>query len=101
MVIASAGAIPPVVFCRPKCVSRPVDANAQRWHGGIRTHWESEIGVHWVLEVAMGENTNRMWKGAETSERPQLPEKFAHRLASLRLKLMLHGEAGRGWRTTR
>jgi predicted transposase YbfD/YdcC len=40
------------------------DADAQRLNGVIRTHWEIENRVHWVLDVAMAEDTNRTRKGA-------------------------------------
>jgi len=39
------------------------DADAQRLHGVTRTHWEIENRVHGVLDVAMGEDTNRTRKG--------------------------------------
>jgi predicted transposase YbfD/YdcC len=29
----------------------------------IRTHWEIENRVHWVVDVAMGEDVNRTRKG--------------------------------------
>jgi predicted transposase YbfD/YdcC len=39
------------------------DADAKRLNGIIRTHWEIENRVHWVLDVAMAEDTNRTRKG--------------------------------------
>jgi hypothetical protein len=39
------------------------DADAQRLNSVIRTHWEMENRVHWVLDVAMAEDTNRTRKG--------------------------------------
>jgi hypothetical protein len=32
-------------------------------HRVIRTHWEIENRVHWVLDVALGEEVNRTQKG--------------------------------------
>jgi predicted transposase YbfD/YdcC len=40
-----------------------IDADATRLNGVIRTHWEIENRVHWVLDVAMAEDTNRARKG--------------------------------------
>ena len=42
------------------------DAAAKRLNRGIRTHWEIENRVHWVLDVAMGEDSNRARKGEST-----------------------------------
>ena len=39
------------------------DNDAQRLNRVIRTHWEIENRVHWVLDVAMGEDGNRTRKG--------------------------------------
>ena len=39
------------------------DAAAERLNRVIRTHWEIETRVHWVLAVAMGEDSNRTRKG--------------------------------------
>lgn len=39
------------------------DADAKRLNSVIRTHWEIENRVHWVLDVAMAEDTNRTRKG--------------------------------------
>jgi len=32
----------------------------------MRTHWEIENRVHWVLDIAMGEDVNRTRKGTST-----------------------------------
>jgi predicted transposase YbfD/YdcC len=40
------------------------DDDAKRFNRVIRTHWEIENRVHWVLDVAMGEDGNRARKGA-------------------------------------
>ena len=42
---------------------RDTDNAAQRLNRVIRTHWEIENRVHWVLDVAMGEESNRTRKG--------------------------------------
>ncbi len=39
------------------------DNDAKRLNGVIRTPWEIENRVHWVLDVAMGEDTNRTRTG--------------------------------------
>jgi len=39
------------------------DNDAKRLNRVIRTHWEIENRVHWVLDVAMGEDTNRTRSG--------------------------------------
>ena len=39
------------------------DEDAQRLNRVIRTHWEIDNRVHWVLDVAMGEDVNRTRKG--------------------------------------
>lgn len=39
------------------------DTDAHRFNDVIRTHWEIENRVHWVLDVAMAEDTNRARKG--------------------------------------
>jgi predicted transposase YbfD/YdcC len=36
---------------------------AKRLSGVIRTHWEIENRVHWILDVAMGKDTNRTRAG--------------------------------------
>ena len=40
------------------------DDDAKRFNRVIRTHWEIENRVHWVLDVAMGEDGNQARKGA-------------------------------------
>jgi predicted transposase YbfD/YdcC len=52
------------------------DAAAKRFNSVIRTHWEIENRVHWVLEVAMGEDSNRARKG-ESAENLALIRKLA------------------------
>ena len=52
------------------------DDNAKRLNGVIRTHWEIENRVHWVLDVAMGEDTNRTRKG-ESAQNLALIRKLA------------------------
>lgn len=52
------------------------DADAQRLNGIIRTHWEIENRVHWVLDVAMAEDTNRTRKG-ESAQNLALVRKLA------------------------
>jgi predicted transposase YbfD/YdcC len=52
------------------------DNYAQRLHGVIRTHWEIENRVHWVLDVAMGEDINRTRKG-ESAQNLALIRKLA------------------------
>jgi predicted transposase YbfD/YdcC len=52
------------------------DADAQRLNRVIRTHWEIENRVHWVLDVAMGEDTNRTRKG-ESAQNLALIRKLA------------------------
>jgi predicted transposase YbfD/YdcC len=39
------------------------DEDAQRLNRVIRTHWQIENRVHWVVDVAMGEDVNRTRKG--------------------------------------
>jgi predicted transposase YbfD/YdcC len=39
------------------------EADAQRLNRVIRTHGEIENRVHWVVDVAMGEDVNRTRKG--------------------------------------
>jgi len=39
------------------------DAEAKRWHGVLRPHWEMENRGQWVLDVAMAEATNRTRQG--------------------------------------
>ena len=52
------------------------DADAQRLNSVIRTHWEIENRVHWVLDVAMAEDTNRTRKG-ESAQNLALIRKLA------------------------
>jgi predicted transposase YbfD/YdcC len=52
------------------------DADAKRFNGVIRTHWEIENRVHWVLDVAMAEDTNRTRKG-ESAQNLALIRKLA------------------------
>jgi predicted transposase YbfD/YdcC len=52
------------------------DADAKRLNGVIRTHWEIENRVHWVLDVAMAEDTNRTRKG-ESAQNLALIRKLA------------------------
>jgi predicted transposase YbfD/YdcC len=44
-------------------LSGATDEDAQRLNRVIRTHWEIGNRVHWVLDVAMGEDVNRTRKG--------------------------------------
>jgi predicted transposase YbfD/YdcC len=52
------------------------DDNAKRLNRVIRTHWEIENRVHWVLDVAMGEDTNRTRTG-ESAQNLALIRKLA------------------------
>jgi predicted transposase YbfD/YdcC len=52
------------------------DADAQRLNSVIRTHWEIENRVHWVLDVAMAEDANRTRKG-ESAQNLALIRKLA------------------------
>src|SRR5215510_4178789 len=52
------------------------DAAAKRLNRVIRTHWEIENRVHWVLDVAMGEDVNRTRKG-ESAQNLALIRKLA------------------------
>lgn len=52
------------------------DADAQRLNRVIRTHWEIENRVHWVLDVALGEDVNRTRKG-ESAQNLALIRKLA------------------------
>lgn len=52
------------------------DADAKRLNDTIRTHWEIENRVHWVLDVAMAEDTNRTRKG-ESAQNLALIRKLA------------------------
>ena len=52
------------------------DADAKRLNGVIRTHWEIENRVHWVLDVAMAEDSNRTRKG-ESAQNLALIRKLA------------------------
>jgi predicted transposase YbfD/YdcC len=51
-------------------------ADAQRANRVIRTHWEIENRVHWVLDVAMGEDSNRTRNG-ESAQNLALIRKLA------------------------
>jgi len=52
------------------------DDDAQRLNRVIRTPWEIENRVHWVLDVAMGEDVNRSRKG-ESAQHLALIRKLA------------------------
>jgi predicted transposase YbfD/YdcC len=52
------------------------DNDAKRLNCLIRTHWEIENRVHWVLDVAMGEDANRTRKG-ESAQNLALMRKLA------------------------
>ncbi len=52
------------------------DTDAKRLNGVIRTHWEIENRVHWVLDVAMAEDSNRTRKG-ESAQNLALIRKLA------------------------
>ena len=52
------------------------DDDAKRLNRVIRTHWEIENRVHWVLNVAMGEDVNRTRKG-ESAQNLALIRKLA------------------------
>lgn len=52
------------------------DADAQRLNRVIRAHWEIENRVHWILDVAMGEDVNRTRKG-ESAQNLALIRKLA------------------------
>ena len=52
------------------------NADAKRLNSVIRTHWEVENRVHWVLDVAMAEDTNRTRKG-ESAQNLALIRKLA------------------------
>jgi predicted transposase YbfD/YdcC len=52
------------------------DAAAKHLNRVIRTHWEIENRVHWVLDVAMGEDVNRTRKG-ESAQNLALIRKLA------------------------
>lgn len=52
------------------------DNDAKRFNGVIRTHWEIENRVHWVLDVAMGEDVNRTRQG-ESAQNLALIRKLA------------------------
>ena len=52
------------------------DADAKRLNSTVRTHWEIENRVHWVLDVAMAEDTNRTRKG-ESAQNLALIRKLA------------------------
>jgi predicted transposase YbfD/YdcC len=64
------------------------DTAAQRLNRVIRTHWEIENRVHWVLDVAMGEDSNRTRKG-ESAQNLALMRKLALNL--LRHAPSVHG----------
>jgi predicted transposase YbfD/YdcC len=52
------------------------DAAAQRLNRVMRTHWEIENRLHWVLDVAMGEDVNRTRQG-ESAQNLALMRKLA------------------------
>ena len=52
------------------------DDDAKHLNRVIRTHWEIENRVHWVLDVAMGEDTNRTRAG-ESAQNLALIRKLA------------------------
>jgi predicted transposase YbfD/YdcC len=52
------------------------DDDAKRLNRVIRTHWEIENRVHWVLDVAMGEDANRTRSG-ESAQNLALIRKLA------------------------
>lgn len=52
------------------------DEDAKRLSSVIRTHWEIENRVHWVLDVAMGEDANRTRAG-ESAQNLALIRKLA------------------------
>jgi predicted transposase YbfD/YdcC len=52
------------------------DDDAQRLNRVIRMHWEIENRVHWVLDVAMGEDVNCTQKG-ESAQNLALIRKLA------------------------
>jgi predicted transposase YbfD/YdcC len=41
----------------------PLDADAERMGAVVRGHWGVENGLHWVLDVAYGEDQARMREG--------------------------------------
>jgi predicted transposase YbfD/YdcC len=53
-----------------------IDTAAERLNRVIRIHWEIENRVHWVLDVAMGEDGNRTRKG-ESAQNLALIRKLA------------------------
>jgi predicted transposase YbfD/YdcC len=55
------------------------DQEAKRWSGVMRTHGEIETRVHWVLDVAMGEDANRTRAG-ESAQNLALIRKLALQL---------------------
>lgn len=78
------GGIDPVAWRRGQYgatrLSQPhpgaTDDDAQRLNRVIRTHWEIENRVHWVLDVARGEDVNRTRKG-ESAQNLALIRKLA------------------------
>lgn len=52
------------------------NTDAKRLNRVIRTHWEIENRVHWVLDVAMGEDANRARQG-ESAQNLALMRKLA------------------------
>jgi Transposase DDE domain len=56
------------------------DAAAKRFNSVIRTHWEIENRVHWVLEVAMGEDSNRARKGESAEKLAVIRQRALHLL---------------------
>jgi predicted transposase YbfD/YdcC len=63
------------------------DADAQRANRVIRTHWEIDNRVHWVLDVAMGEESHRTRQG-ESAQNLALIRKLALNL--LRQEASVH-----------
>jgi hypothetical protein len=55
------------------------DNEARRLNRMMRAHWEIENRVHWVLDVAMGEDANRARKG-EGAQNLALMRKLALKL---------------------
>jgi hypothetical protein len=64
------------------------NADAQRANRVMRTHGEIENRVHWVLDVAMGEDSNRTRNG-ESAQNLALIRKLALHL--LRQEPSVHG----------
>jgi predicted transposase YbfD/YdcC len=64
-----------------------MDEDAKRLSEVIRTHWEIENRVHWVLDVAMGEDTN-CTRAGESAQSLALTRKLALNL--LRRETSVH-----------